>query len=194
MDTVLVTLCGEKPFAVPHTGDQKLEPNDHLRFVLLSNPKKMWTSVLAQTDTAFFPFMPGVTQFDSIYYVVAIAGDSLGSADSANVADPCYSVSKRAAVRWVQKPTVWQTEPETTVCRAGCVNLGFEMTGTPPFDFEVLVVQGGVARWSQIVSSADKQVVVEVCPRDFGAPGAGTGGPLEVVVTGLRDKNCGCGE
>jgi len=157
MDTVLVTLCGEKPFAVPHAGDQKLEPNDRLRFVLFSNPKKMWTSVLAQSDTALLAFMPGVTQFDSIYYVVAIAGDSLGSADSVNIADPCYSVSKRAAVRWVRKPTVWQTEPEATVCRANCVNLGFEMTGAPPFEFEVLIVQGGLVLWSRMVSSADKK-------------------------------------
>jgi len=68
------------------------------------------------------------------------------------------------------------------------------MTGAPTFDFEVLVVQSGVVLWSRMVSSADKQSVVEVCPRDFGPPRAGTGSALEVVVTGLRDQNCGCGE
>ncbi|HRI61762.1 MAG TPA: hypothetical protein PK228_18620, partial [Saprospiraceae bacterium] len=191
LDTVSLFACGPKTMSINHLGNQNLEPNDTLRFILYSDPNDPTGSTVQYSDTLFFPFLPGVTQYDSVYYAAAIAGNLLPN-DSIDTADPCFSIFKGPKIRWLKKPTITVGSPPESVCRAGCADVLFDLTGTPPFAFTWLIVQGGQVLLSQNEVSDTFQMVVTVCPGDFTVPAAD--GYMNFQVNALQDKFCGCGD
>ena len=102
-----------------------------------------------ETDTLYFPFLPGLTAFDSTFYVSAIAGNGLAG-DSIDRADPCLDVSNPQPVRWLAKPTISAVSTGHELCaNGGCMTVDFVFTGHPPFAFAWVLEQGGQVLYSR---------------------------------------------
>jgi hypothetical protein len=129
--------------------------------------------------------------FDSAYYAAVIAGNLLPN-DSIDATDPCLSLVKGPKIVWRQKPTISVGSPPAAVCQNGCVDVQFTFTGTPPFEFTWLVVEGSQILFSKNEVSPDFQMVVTVCTADFTPPPAGDS--VDFQVNFFKDKWCGCGE
>ncbi|MBX2892439.1 MAG: hypothetical protein KF734_16045 [Saprospiraceae bacterium] len=192
LDTAAIAVCGPKMVALALPGNHHLEPNDTIRFILYSNPANPLGSIVQYSDTLFFPFLPGIMHLDSTYYAAAIAGNQLAN-DSIDTADPCLSLAKGPKIRWLKKPTIAVGSPPDAVCSAGCVDVQFDFTGTPPFEFAWLVVQNGQILLARNETSAAHQLVVTLCPADFAVPPA-LNEYVNFRVNFFQDKWCGCGD
>ncbi|GAB4499219.1 MAG: hypothetical protein OHK0019_35960 [Saprospiraceae bacterium] len=191
LDTASLFACGPKTLFVNHLGNQNLELNDTIRFILYSNPNNPLGSILQYSDSLKFPFLPGIMQFDVTYYLAVIAGNQLSN-DSIDTADPCFSLVKGPKIIWRKIPAITVGSPPESVCRDGCVDVLFEFTGTPPFDFNWLIEQGGQILLLKAETSDSLQKIITVCPSDFDIPSAHR--DLHFRVNFLQDKFCGCGD
>ena len=192
MDTLGSAVCGPKPIPVKFLQNDSLETGDSLHFILYANPGNPTGSVLYETDTLYFPFLPGLTAFDSTFYVSAIAGNGLAG-DSIDRADPCLDVSNPQPVRWLAKPTISAVSTGHELCaNGGCMTVDFVFTGHPPFAFAWVLEQGGQVLYSRSEVAAGFALTMEVCAEDFFLPYAG--GNLEFRVTGLVDAFCDCAD
>ncbi|MBX2891609.1 MAG: hypothetical protein KF734_11810 [Saprospiraceae bacterium] len=189
LDTAALNACGTATLAVALPGNHALEPGDTLRLILYTNPQDPMGSIVQYSDSLLFPFLPGVMHPDSAYFVAVIAGPLLPN-DSINAAAPCFSLAKGPVARWRPRPTVAVGSPPEAVCRDGCADVLFALTGTPPFGLEWLVEQGGqTLLWRQETTDAH-ELTVTVCPSDFAQPGEH--GYLNFRVRNLVDRFCGC--
>ncbi|MBL7798812.1 MAG: hypothetical protein JNJ90_20105 [Saprospiraceae bacterium] len=193
LDTATIGVCGPKMVAVKHLGNQNLEPNDTIRYILYTNPANPLGSVIQYSDSLFFPFLPDTMHFDSVYYAAVIAGNHLPN-DSIDAADPCLSLVRGPKIVWWKKPSIAVNSPPDAVCRDGCVEVLFELEGQPPFEFTWQVSQGTQVLMARQVTTSEKQLVVLVCPQDFDVPPVPNGGLLGFMVSNFGDKVCWCGE
>jgi len=193
LDTAAIAVCGPKMVGVPHAGNQNLEPNDTIRYILYTNPANPLGSVIQYSDSLFFPFLPDTMHFDSVYYAAVIAGNHLPN-DSIDAADPCLSIFKGPKIIWWKKPTIAVNSPPDAVCRDGCVEVLFDLEGQPPFEFTWQVSQGATVLLARQVTTLEKQLVVLVCPQDFEVPPVPNGGLLGFRVSNFGDRVCWCGE
>ncbi|GAB4500018.1 MAG: hypothetical protein OHK0019_37900 [Saprospiraceae bacterium] len=191
LDTASLFTCGPKTLSINHLGNQNLEPNDTIRFILYSNPNSPLTSILQYSDSLKFPFLPGITEFDTPYYLAVIAGNQLSN-DSIDTADPCFSLVKGPKIIWRKIPAITVGSPPESVCSDGCVDVLFEFTGSPPFEFNWLIEQGGQILLLKAETSDALQKIITICPSDFDIPGSH--GDLHFRVNFLQDKFCGCGD
>lgn len=190
LDTTSIAVCGLKTVGIIHFGNQNLEPNDTLRFILFSNPANPMGSIVQYSDSLFFPFLPGIMDFDSTYHAAAIAGNLLGN-DSIDAADPCFSLRLGPKIRWHRIPTISVSSPPDSVCGSGCVDVLLDLEGVPPFEVTWQVSQNGQVLFSKTETASGFQLLIEVCPEDFDIPAAD--GLFDFQVNFLADRFCGCG-
>jgi hypothetical protein len=196
LDTATVTLCGpDKIISLNLPGNHHLEPGDTLRYILYANPANPLGSIVQYSDTLLFHFLPDSMQLDSAYFVGVLAGPLLaGDSLLLNAAAKCFSLHKGPRVRWVKKPAMSVALPPEAVCGDGCVDVQFDLAGTPPFEFTWHIMQNG-----QVLLSRDETVAtghqhtVMVCPQDFDLPAAGNE-LVQFRVVWLTDRYCGCGD
>jgi hypothetical protein len=96
---------------------------------------------------------------------------------------------KGPKIRWLHTDHRGGIPPES-VCSDGCADVVFNFTGTPPFQFTWLIVQGGQVLLIKTEASVTHQMTVMVCPLDFDVPGAGR--YVDFQVNFLMDMFCGC--
>jgi hypothetical protein len=194
LDTTTVTVCGpDKIISLALPAGYHLEPGDTLRYILYSNPANPLGSIVQYSDTLLFHFQPDSMHLDSTYFVAVLAGP-LAPGDSLllDAAAKCFSLHKGPKVRWAKKPAMAVAVPPEAVCGDGCVDVQFDLAGTPPFEFTWQVVQNG-----QVLLSRDETVAtghqhtVMVCPQDFALPAVGNEA-VEFRVVWLVDRDCGC--
>lgn len=126
-------------------------------------------------------FIPGVTEYGEIYYVYAVAGNSLGN--EVDFSDPCREISLPVAVRWRASPTVVLTNNNN--CLSGCLMIDVVFTGKSPFTLTYQVSAGGTTQtFTQVFTSTTGSF--EVCPP------AGFLGQMDVTATALEDAFCTC--
>ena len=193
LDTAAIVLCGaDKVLALPLPAGYHLEPGDTLRFVLYSNPASPLGSAVQYSDTLLFAFLPDSMHLDSTYFVAALAGPLLpGDTLLLDSTAKCFALHRGPTVRWVKKPAMSLATPPEDVCRGGCSDVLFDLTGAPPFAFAWQVLQNGLLLLSRDETSAGHQHLVTVCPEDFD-PAALPNEAVEVRVVWLRDGNCDC--
>jgi len=191
LDTAAISVCGPKTVGIIHFGNQNLEPNDTIRFVLFSNPADPLGSVVQYSDSLYFPFLQGVMSFDSTYYAAVIAGNLLAN-DSIDAADPCFSLRLGPKIRWHKIPTIAVGSPPDSVCGIGCANVQFDFAGAPPFEFTWEISQNGQVLFARTESVDGFQLVVTVCPEDFDLPA--DDGYFNFQVNYFVDKFCGCAD
>jgi hypothetical protein len=142
MNNSPISLCAGDTATALHNGNEVLDANDALFFVLHSNNGNSLGTVFATSATPVFtlvpPMSPGIT-----YYISAVAGDDSGSG-GVNLADPCLSVSFGTPVVFRALPTA-QFSPGSGICQGETASLTISLTGTAPFD---LVYSDGSQQFS----------------------------------------------
>jgi hypothetical protein len=187
----LVTVCGKKDLLAGFHWNQSLASGDSLVFILYSDPADPLGSVLMYSDTTLFPFVDSLLQLDSLYYVAAVVGQVLPDS-TLNFHSVCRAVSHGQPVRWASKPSITVSQGPDVVCRGDCLDLLFQFTGTPPFNFHFNITQNGVLMLSQDVVSDSLQKTLTICPSAFMQP-QGHGG-LHFSVNYFQDGVCNCND
>lgn len=191
LDTTALLVCGPGSILAGFHNDQNLGSNDSLVFVLYSSPADPLGSILMMMQTPLFPFIAGMLFYDSTYYVASLAAPLLPDG-SIDLYSACLSISAAEPVKWVPKPTISLGSAPTEVCTGLCMDITFQFTGLPPFQFHYNISQNGQPLMSQDETSDALQKTITVCPDMFSQqPGSGA---IDFNVSFLKDLRCGCND
>ena len=131
MNLTPLSACVGQTVTVTHNGDEVLDGNDNLDFVLHSSNGNSLGTVFATGNSLQFslvpPMVPGVT-----YYISAVAGDDNGSG-GVDLNDPCLSVSFGTPVVFNALPT-GSIGSNVEICKGESATLTFSLSGNAPFD------------------------------------------------------------
>ena len=131
MSLAPLSACVGGTVTAMHNGNEVLDGNDNLDFVLHSSNGNSLGTVYATGNSLQFglvpPMVPGVT-----YYISAVAGDDNGSGD-VDLNDPCLSVSFGTPVVFNPLPT-GSIGSDAEICKGETATLTFSLTGNAPFD------------------------------------------------------------
>jgi len=173
--------CINEPATLTHNGDEVLDNDDLLQFILFSDPNDTLGSIIATSNTPTFTFNPATMQTGVTYYIAAIAGNNVGG--NVDLNDPCFDISDNAAeLIWHPLPEVELQTDTTDVCPGDCRTLTAVLTGTPPFTLTVTTPAGPIT-----VTIQDNTGTFEICPPPGTPPGSFT-----VQATALTDAYCTC--
>ena len=180
-----ISVCGNQPITVPHLNDEVLDSDDNLVFILSTNfnPSHIPSNILGVYPTPVIPFTPGLTQYNQLYRVYAVAGNALGTGVDYN--DPCLEISNDYDIKWRAAPTVTFLASNNN-CSTGCQTVTAQFTGEPPFTLTYQTLIGSVVQSTLTQVFNTNMATIEVCPP------AGYTGLLEVKSTYLVDNNCTC--
>ncbi len=172
-----VYACVGDVVSVQHNGDEVLDGNDTLVFVLHTSPgAQLGSSVLVVSSSPAIAWTPTVIP-DSVYYISAVAGDFDGFA-SVDFNDPCLSVSPGVPV--VFHAPAATLGPAAPVCFNECTSLAIGLSGFPPFSV-VVGVDTGSNTWNDTLGIDTYSGAWTFCPDSLGAlPGTYTVQLLEV--------------
>ncbi len=172
--------CINESATLTHNGDEVLDGNDLLQFILFSDPNDTLGSIIAISNTPTFTFDPATMQTGVTNYVAAIAGNNVGG--NVDLNDPCFDLSTAAELIWHPLPEVELQTDNSDVCPGNCRTLTATLTGTPPFTLTVTSPAG-----TTTVTIQANTGTFEICPLPGTPPGSFT-----VQVTTLTDGFCSC--
>ncbi|MBK9338788.1 MAG: hypothetical protein IPM98_20550 [Lewinellaceae bacterium] len=173
-------VCINQTATLTHNGDEVLDNDDLLQFILLSDLADTLGSIIAISNTPIFTFNPATMQTGVTYYVAAIAGNNVGG--NVDLNDPCLDISDNAAeLIWHPLPEVELQTDNSDVCAGDCRTLTATLTGTPPFTLTVSSPAG-----TTTVDSEQYRYLPDL-------PAAGhAAGSFIVQATALTDAYCAC--
>jgi hypothetical protein len=177
-------VCVPNSFNVPHNGNELLDGDDNLIYVLgyydMSGPKFAYQVVHYYTQP-ILEFIPGVTEPGVWYYVFAIAGSALG--DGVDFNDICLDAQFIRQIQWRAAPSV--SFSAQNACPSGCQMVDVAFTGTGPYTLTYQVTAGATQQtFTQTFGNSTASI--QVCPPP------GYEGPVEVQATALVDAWCTC--
>ncbi|MAT55275.1 MAG: hypothetical protein CMN32_12410 [Saprospirales bacterium] len=174
-------LCEGSDFSVVHNGDEVLDGNDLLVFVLHDSSGTTLGNILATSSTTAFSW-PGGLQAGQTYYVSAVAGNDDGSG-GVDLNDPCLSVAQGVAVSFYL-PSV-NISPGDTICQGDCHDFALTFTGVGPFDLRYGINSVNGLAVDSLTSNGNNYTLT-VCPADYGIDT----GMVTVFTIELQDANC----
>ena len=134
-DTTPLDVCDGVSAVYPHGGDEVLDGNDALEYILYDGAAGAPASVLLRNQTGVFSFNPSLA-YNTRYYISPVAGDSTGNG-LVDFSDPCFHVGEAVAVVFRMSPGITPGAlPNDSLCVGDPVNLLLGFTGTPPFGLE----------------------------------------------------------
>jgi len=172
--------CANQPATFAHNGDEVLDADDLLQFIIFSDPADTLGSIIAVGNTPTFTFNPATMQTGVTYYVAAIAGNNVGG--NVDFDDPCFDISNAAELIWHPLPEVVLQTDIGDVCPGDCRTLTAVLTGTPPFSLTVSSPAG-----TTTVTIQDNSGTFQICPPPGTPPGS-----FAVQATALTDAYCAC--
>ncbi|MEO6758170.1 MAG: hypothetical protein ABIO24_01870, partial [Saprospiraceae bacterium] len=101
MSLQLISACADGSIAAQSMGDEVLDGNDVISYVLHTGSSAALGTVLSQNATGVFTFQNGMA-YDTTYYVSVVAGNSLNGVP--DPLDPCFSVATGQPVVWHPYP------------------------------------------------------------------------------------------
>jgi gliding motility-associated-like protein len=113
------------------SGNQTLDPNDALIYLLCTNPAILPAGILAQSNSPQFSFQNGMSA-GTTYFIVAIAGNML--AGGVDPQDPCLSVSQGVPVVFNAAPAA-SISGSSNICSGDNASFQVLLTGAAPFSF-----------------------------------------------------------
>ncbi len=131
MDISPLELCEGDTATALHNGDEELEFNDVLTFVLHDDISNTLGTVYGTNTSPDFDFAPPLV-VGQTYYISAVAGDNDGGG-GVDLNDPCLSVSFGTPVTWNALPT-GNLLNDVAICSGDSAKLIFTLTGNGPFD------------------------------------------------------------
>lgn len=184
----LLTACSLDPIPLQHNGNQLLDSDDDLVFVVYtynySNYPDVSYDILHTYTEPIATFVPAFMEIGEYYYIMAVAANGLPGA--VDFTEPCADFSNDIVIIWSESPTV-SFSGDPIICGNGsCQTVSATFTGSPPFSLTYQVTASGNSQtFTQTFNSLTGSF--QVC-----AP-AGYNGPLTVNATNLVDGNCTCG-
>jgi hypothetical protein len=181
----LTTACQNQNITLDHLGDEILNPDAALSFVLTTDSTlDLPDGILQISANPTFSFDAAAMVVGQVYFVAAVAAP--GAAGSPDWGAGCRDVSSFAPVQWLALPTAsfWGVPPE--VCDEGCQTIQVNFTGAPPFALTYKLTAGAVEQ-TFTQSFSNNSGVFQVCPP------AGFVGSVMVEGLELIDANCDCG-
>lgn len=175
-----LNLCTNETASAVHNGDEELDTNDGLDFIIYTNPNNPTGSILLTADQPTFAFTAPPLQTGTTYYIAAIAGNLSGG--SVQLSDPCLDVSDSIRVVWQPLPSITFDVDDTNLCPGACLSVELTFTGSPPF---TLTYDAGGNTTTQTFSGLTDSFL-------YCAPAGATIGPLVVQATALSDAQCTC--
>jgi hypothetical protein len=176
----LTNYCTNQTVSISHNGNQVLDGNDVLRYILFSNPSDTAGSIIATSSAPSFAFAPPM-QTGVTYYVTAMAGNNLGG--TVDLTDPCLDFSNASQIVWRPLPTVAFSAANPNVCAGACTTVTATFTGTPPFTLTYTSPVSGMVtlNFSALTGTFQACTVVGALP-----------GALTLQATALTDAWCTC--
>ncbi|MFN4254610.1 MAG: hypothetical protein ACK4Q5_06360 [Saprospiraceae bacterium] len=132
MSQTPLTICQTETATATHNGNQTLDANDALLFILHTLPGNAAGTILAWNNTPTFGFQSGMST-GTTYYISAFAGNPATGGQQIDPADPCRHIAPGTPVTWVPAPTAGLTVPDITVCPGGFAQVPVSLGGTGPF-------------------------------------------------------------
>lgn len=114
MNPNLLVECGIETIASLHLGDEKLDGDDVMIFVLHDGSATSLGQILDQNSSGQFTFKTGMA-YGQTYFVAAVAGNSVGGAPDPT--DPCFKISNGQPVRWSQPVEAGQQTDDFRFCQ-----------------------------------------------------------------------------
>ncbi|MFK7907767.1 MAG: hypothetical protein AB8B69_21690, partial [Chitinophagales bacterium] len=101
-----IQVCENENINVTNNGDEDLDANDLLQYILHDNTGTSMGTVFAQNSTGSFAFTDATPplEYNTIYYVSAIAGNGDGGS-TIDLTDECLSVAGGTPISFLQTPT-----------------------------------------------------------------------------------------
>lgn len=131
--TAITSLFCENDFAVvTHNGNQVLDGDDLLEFVLHDGNSTTLGNIIAVSGTPSFAFDQTLMSYYTPYYITAVAGNNNGSGQVL-LTDPCLSTSNGIPVQFFPLPT-GMLFGDTTICTGSTTNLTFSLPATGLYD------------------------------------------------------------
>lgn len=128
-----ISACGSEVANAFHNGDEVLDGNDALAFVLHDSPGEEIGNVFGQSTEPSFSYQANLN-YGETYYISPVAGNQLPGGD-VDLNDECLSVGAGT-------PVVFHPTPEATlsgggeVCEGETTTLTVTLTGTAPWNVE----------------------------------------------------------
>ncbi|MEL6864196.1 MAG: hypothetical protein AAFP19_07255 [Bacteroidota bacterium] len=132
MDATTLNACESGTVTASHNGDEQLEANDLLAYVIHDNNGTTLGNVFGYSNSPTFGLDVGMTA-GATYYISAVAGpdDGMGSVDFGHT---CFAVAQGTPVVFIEEPTV-SISGDATICRGLSTDITFNISGgVPPFD------------------------------------------------------------
>jgi gliding motility-associated-like protein len=133
----IVDACEIDAITAFHEGDEVLDADDVLGFMLHTLDGGAFVDALATNSIPSFAFDPAIMAPEVTYYICPIAGNDLGNG-SPDPADECFNVGPCVPVFWFALPTVNITG-STTICEGESTDVTFAMTGVGPYNIEYTI-------------------------------------------------------
>ncbi len=177
-------ICEGNSVSVEHLGDEFLDADDVLVFVMHDSAGTQLGNILITSDTTVIPFPNGAV-VGTTYYISAVAGNNDGNG-GIDISDICLSVSQGLPITYYELDAIFG--PGDTICQNDCHLLDVTFIGVPPFDFiSVILIDGGISEVRDtFVGHPSNSIQLNICPEDFGFEG----GLLEVYLGEIADSNC----
>ncbi|HZV70242.1 MAG TPA: gliding motility-associated C-terminal domain-containing protein [Saprospiraceae bacterium] len=176
-----LNICDGSGFTVIHNGNDMLDGNDVLEFILHTNAGAQLGTIIAVSATNSFSF-PGGIVLGQTYYVSAVAGNNNGFG-LVDLNDNCLSVSQGIPVIFYA-PAVSFTNGGV-VCENQCWVFQVQFTGFAPFTVDYTIHAGGNDFLESMISVSNT-LSVTVCAEDYGV----SNGPIQIFATNMTDANC----
>ncbi|MEP6793396.1 MAG: gliding motility-associated C-terminal domain-containing protein [Saprospiraceae bacterium] len=174
-------LCDSSGFVVVHNGNELLDVDDALEFVLHTNAGATLGTILAISGTTTFSYPANIIP-GQIYYVSAVAGNNNGTG-GVNLNDPCLSVSQGIPVLFYTPSAI--LSGGGSICEDGCFDFQIQFTGYPPFSFDYTINAGGNVS-NEFLTTNMTSAVITICPSTYGV----SSGQIQITPVTLTDANC----
>ncbi len=176
MSNTLISVCEGQGANAPNATGFALDADDVLIYVLHTNSGNSLGTVLATNSTPSFNFTPGVTAYNTQYYISAVVGNDNGSG-GVSTSDPCLSVAPGTPVIFRALPTVGVTG-STSICQGETATINMAITGTGPFS--VTYTQNGQSQTVQIPIAGN--IPIDVAPTTT----------TTITLVSIQDIGTGC--
>ncbi len=127
------TLCSTETLTVTHFGDEVMDGNDVLEFILHTGTDGSLGAIIDRSSTGVFDLSSYSLTPGTTYCVMAAVGDN-DFTGSVNLDDECTSLSSCLLLTVVAPPTA-SISGGAAVCPGETVDITIVFTGTPPYNF-----------------------------------------------------------
>jgi len=183
----LIEACADESITLNHLGDEILNPNAALSFVLVTDSTAtLPTGILQISATPTFTFNASTMAVNTVYFVAAVAAP--GTAGSPDWSSNCIDLSFFAKVKWNTLPTFEVVSFPSALCSNGCAEISLLFSGNFPINLS-WSMDIGTENLTGVFSAYMPNEVLSICPpagQNFPV------GSFDLQFLSISDVNCAC--